>query len=79
MHSLKLEKRTSDFESWEVTTNHPGFFILSETDFPGWQAMLNNKNVPILKAFGLFRAIWIDSPGTHTITFEYKPFSLKGH
>ncbi len=74
--SVQHGVRSENSETWKLTTNRPGFFILSETAFPGWQARLNGIKVPILKAYGLFQAIRIDRAGDFTIQFIYKPFDI---
>ncbi|MBU1626311.1 YfhO family protein, partial [bacterium] len=67
--SLSIEAR--------LETNKPGYFILSDTYYPGWSAKINKKPAKILIANYLYRALRIENPGKYTITFEYKPFSYK--
>jgi hypothetical protein len=74
--ALKIvrERHAGDSEHWAVETTGPGFFVLSNVMYPGWEARLNDQKVPILKAYGLFQAIWIPQPGTHSVELSYKPF-----
>jgi len=60
-----------------LTTNVCGFLLLLDTYYPGWKAYVNNNLVQIHRADYLFRAIYIDKPGTYTIRFIYSPFSFK--
>ncbi len=73
--SMRLEKQSEGFEQWQIETKRAGFLVIPETFFPGWTATVNNVPVPILKAFGLFRAVWINGLGRYQVEFQYKPFS----
>ncbi len=52
----------------------PGYRILSFFDaaYPGWQAFIDGKPVPILLANDAFKAVEIP-PGTHYARFVYRP------
>ena len=73
--TIKLQTRQNDLEEWQVEAPQAGFLVISETFYPGWEAAVNGRPAPILKANGLFRAIRIDGPGRYTVQFRYKPFS----
>jgi len=62
-------------EHWTVETTGPGFFVLSNTMYPGWEARLDGRKVAILKAYGLFQAVYIPNEGEHFLEFFYSPFS----
>lgn len=49
-----------------------GFISSSETNFPGWSAKLDGKNIPVFTGNYSFRAINIPS-GNHEIIFYYQP------
>ncbi len=66
--------QTSDSESWSAQVGQPGFFVLTNMMYPGWTASLNGKTVPILSAYGLFQAVWIEKAGKYEISLKYKPF-----
>ena len=55
-----------------VRAEKRGLLVVSETDYPGWQAKVNGERVPIYKADGLFRAIVV-TPGESRIVFRYRP------
>lgn len=59
----------------KTQTNQPGFLVLSDTYFPGWQTTVNGKPAKIYQANYLFRAIRLE-PGKHQIIFQYKPKSF---
>jgi hypothetical protein len=54
----------------------PGFLVLTDVHYPGWEAMVNGKPVPILRADYAFRAVTLEE-GIHTVEFTYKPDSRK--
>lgn len=53
-------------------TDLPGFLVLTDTNFPGWEARIDGQPAKIYQADFLFRAVRIE-PGEHQVTFEYKP------
>ncbi len=65
-------------ERVEVETKlaSPGWLVLMDTFYPGWQATVDGQPVDILPVNILFRAIEI-SEGEHTVIFEFKPDSLQ--
>ncbi len=60
--------------AWIIQTPKPGFFVWMQTFEPCWQAELDGASIPVLKAYGLFQAVWIAGEGRHVIRFFYKPF-----
>ena len=64
------------------TANHlkleaegPGVLVLSEIDYPGWEARVDGVEQPILRVGGLLRGLDL-AEGVHTIEMDYKPISL---
>lgn len=61
----------------KVATPQPGFLVLTDAYFSGWQAKDQAGNdLPVLKANSLFRAVSLPA-GEHTITFSYAPASVR--
>jgi hypothetical protein len=60
----------------KTKTTRPGLLVLSEIDYPGWQAYVNGKKAEIYRTDGILRGVFIE-PGTHTVTFRYFPRSFK--
>jgi hypothetical protein len=56
----------------ETDLNVPGLLILSEVWYPGWTARDNGVQVPIIRADGLLRGVYLDS-GSHSVEFRYSP------
>ncbi len=58
-----------------VHLDSPGWLVLTDTFYPGWQATVDGQPVEIHPVNILFRAI--EAPeGEHTIVFEYQPASF---
>jgi hypothetical protein len=49
--------------------------LLSELYYPGWKAYVDGKDVPILRADYLLRAVKLNA-GQHSITIVYRPMSF---
>jgi hypothetical protein len=69
------------FHKFEVSANRIGFeanlsgdgyVLLNEIDYPGWQVTIDGQLAEILRADGLFRAVWATA-GVHRIEFRFWP------
>lgn len=58
-----------------VTTARPAVLVLSDLDWPGWQASVDGTPTPIYRANFLFRGVAIDA-GVHEVRFRYRPWTL---
>jgi len=59
----------------EVSLSQPGFLILTDTYYPGWEVYVNNKKEHIYRANYLFRAVCLNA-GNFKIRFIYNPLSF---
>lgn len=60
----------------EVEAPGPGVLVLTDTHYPGWQALVDGREAEILRANGLHRAVALE-PGRHLVVFRYRPRSLR--
>jgi hypothetical protein len=60
----------------EVETNQPGFLVLSDLYYPGWEATVDGQPVPIYQANVSVRAVPLDG-GWHQVEFRLKPKPLR--
>jgi hypothetical protein len=72
---LHLSSSKQGVQEWELRVDRAGFFVLPTSYFHGWKARVNGAGVPILKAYGLFQAIYLPKEGRYQIKLSYHPFS----
>jgi hypothetical protein len=58
-----------------VDMNCRGMVVMSESDAPGWKALVDGKPVPIYDAYTMLRGVVV-GPGTHKIETRYRPLSV---
>ncbi len=58
-----------------VETDAPALLVLSEVFYPGWQAVLDGRPVPIHRTNFTFRGVLIP-PGSHRLVMWFRPASL---
>jgi hypothetical protein len=59
----------------EATLNAPGLLVMSEINYPGWDAFVNGKKVRLLTCNYLFRSVPMQT-GRHTVRLEFNPFTF---
>jgi hypothetical protein len=59
----------------EAQISAPGWLVLSDTYFPGWEAMVDGETVTIYQANGCVRAVPLDT-GRHEVVFQFRPRSF---
>jgi hypothetical protein len=60
----------------EVSLETPGFVILADVDYPGWQLTIDGRPAPILRANRLMRGAGVHA-GEHRLVYTYKPASVR--
>jgi hypothetical protein len=50
--------------------------VLSDLHYPGWQARVDGREVPIERTNAIFRGVWLD-PGAHEVVFRFAPASFR--
>lgn len=61
----------------QASLNRPGFLVLLDSYYPGWQAYVDGQRESIMRAYYFARAVHL-SAGTHTVRFAYRPLSFYG-
>lgn len=59
-----------------VTSSAPGWLMVSQSWYPGWQARIDGYDAQILRADYIFQAVEVPA-GEHLIEVYYSPASLK--
>jgi hypothetical protein len=49
--------------------------LLTDANYPGWQATIDGQQVPLYEANGLFRAVYVPA-GKHEVVFSFKSRSF---
>lgn len=57
-------------------TDGNALLILTDTNYPGWEASVDGRNTRIYNADYIFRAIYLPK-GKHAIEFNFRPFSFR--
>ena len=61
----------------DVTMTAPGLLVLTDTYYPGWQAVLDGTQpVEVLDADHLLRAVFVPK-GNHRVQFAFRPASVR--
>lgn len=55
----------------EATLTEPGLVVLADTFTNAWQATVDGRPAPILRANVLFRGVGVQTAGTHRVRFVY--------
>jgi hypothetical protein len=73
---VKITHYAADRIEIETEMVEPGWLVLSEIWYPGWQAKLNGAAQPVEKVNGLLRGLYLSQPGSYQITLAYRPGSV---
>jgi hypothetical protein len=56
-------------------TKQDNVLVLADTFYPGWRVALDGRPVPLIRANGFTRAVFVPS-GLHMVAFTYRPTSI---
>jgi hypothetical protein len=74
--SARIVTYNEDRVHIEIMAAAPGFLVLTDLNYPGWEALVDGREQPIYRANYLFRAVSLDR-GKHRVEFRYRPRSVK--
>ncbi len=61
----------------ETTITEPGWLVVSEIWYPGWQATVNGETQPVQRVNGLLRGLYLSRPGQYQVRLDYHPQSVR--
>lgn len=64
-------KGSPDHERWRVRSDRGGLLRISGAWAPGWSARSGGRDLPVLRADGVFRGVVVP-PGDHLVEFLYR-------
>ena len=81
----RVSRYTANDVFVDVNLSDRGWLVLSDAYFPGWKAYLrpfggsenDETELPIYRADGAFRAVYLPEDGQWTVRFVYTPMSFK--
>lgn len=74
--SVRATSYTPNSVDLDVKATAPGWLVLTDAWYPGWEATVDGKPVPIEPADYAYRAVKIE-PGTHTVSMRFRPTSWR--
>jgi len=72
---ITMEQYIPNSMSLQVTTNSAGLLVLSEVFAPGWTAIVDQQELPIVRVNYILRGIYLPA-GSHTVELYYWPPGL---
>ena len=72
---VRFEKYTDQSQALSAQTDKDAPLILTNVFYPGWQATVDGRTVPIKKANFMFQSIIVPA-GTHKVEFNFLPQSF---
>jgi hypothetical protein len=72
----RITARSDTSVTVDVRALRPGRLVLLDTFYPGWEATVDGRPVPIEAANAAFRAVAVGA-GRHEVRFAYRPGSVR--
>jgi hypothetical protein len=72
--AARLESIEPDRVRVRVRASRPGLVVLSDTDYPGWQATVDGKTTGVERVDYVLRGVRV-APGSHDVVLRFRPAS----
>jgi uncharacterized membrane protein YfhO len=70
--SVQFVSHTNNDVTLQAQLTKPGFLVLSELYYPGWEVTVDGKSSHIYSADGALRAVALEA-GDHKVEFHFRP------
>jgi hypothetical protein len=74
--TVHWRRRDPEHLALDVTVTAACLLVLSEVDYPGWQAQIGGAPAPILRGDGILRVVALPA-GAHEVTLDFRPVSVR--
>jgi hypothetical protein len=74
--SASIREYQPNHISLDVTGTAPGWLVLTDVWYPGWECAVDGERVEVYRANTLFRAVRIEA-GRHEVVFRFAPESYR--
>lgn len=71
-----VAQSTRSYSKYFISTDHDGWLMQLASNYPGWEARIDGKIVPLYYGDILFRTIYLPA-GEHTIEYSYQSVSFR--
>lgn len=75
MGTVERAEELPDRLGYQVQASSPGWLLLADIWYPGWQVFVDGVERPLYRANTLFRAVAV-GPGDREVVFHYRPLSF---
>jgi hypothetical protein len=73
--SVEISEHQPNRVMLKAQLSRPGYVVLLDRYDPNWRASIDGRDVPVLRANQLFRAVYAE-PGRHVVMFYYRQEGL---
>lgn len=72
---VRVVEQKSTYVMYEVNAEREGWLVLADSWYPGWRAVVDGSQTPVLIANQTFRAVVVPA-GQHVVVLSYAPLSF---
>ena len=69
---VTIQQYAPEAMTLNVTSETPALLVVTEANFPGWEATVDGAPVELVTADGMFRGVWVPA-GAHQVDLRYTP------
>jgi hypothetical protein len=74
--TVRIDRYRNQYVALDAELPCAGVMVLSDNWYPGWNATLDGRQVPLMLAYGALRAVVVPA-GRHRVEMRYSPASIR--